>query len=155
MRRILLTGMSAAGKSTVVAELVARGHKAVDTDYGYVEVLPDGRQRWQEEAVQRLLDTEDAPVLFVAGSEENQVRFHPRFDAIVLLTAPLETLVERLDTRTTNPYGKSPEERQRFLADVAEVEPLLHRVATHVVDTRAPLTDVVDTVLRIAHVDGG
>ena len=55
MRRILLTGMSGVGKSTLVHELVARGHKAVDTDYGYCEVLPDGRQRWREDAVERLL----------------------------------------------------------------------------------------------------
>jgi dephospho-CoA kinase len=153
VRRILLTGMSGVGKSTLVAELAARGHKAVDTDDGYVDVLPDGRQRWREEAVEQLLDTEDAPVLFLAGCQENQVRFHPRFDAIVLLTAPLETLVERLDTRTGNPFGKAPEERARFLADVVEVAPLLRRVADHVVDTRAPLADVVATVLGLSGVD--
>jgi len=152
VRRVLLTGMSGVGKSTLVHELVARGHKAVDADYGYCEVLPDGRQRWREDAVEQLLDTEDAPVLFLAGSEENQVRFHPRFDVIVLLTAPLATLVERLDTRTNNPFGKAPEERERFLADVAEVEPLLRRVADHVVDTDAPLPAVVAAVLRVSGV---
>jgi dephospho-CoA kinase len=150
---VLLTGMSGVGKSTVVAELVARGHKAVDADDGYCEVLPDGRQRWREDAVERLLDTEDAPALFLAGSEENQVRFHPRFDVIVLLTAPLEILVGRLDSRTNNPFGKAPEERTRFLADVAEVEPLLRQVADHVVDTGAAVPDVVATVLRLSGVD--
>ena len=153
MRRILLTGMSGVGKSTLVHELVARGHKAVDADDGFCEVLPDGLQRWREDAVEQLLDTEDAPVLFLAGCEENQVRFHPRFDVIVLLTAPLATLVERLDTRTNNPFGKAPEERDRFLADVAEVEPLLRNVADHVVDTSAPLPDVVATVLHVSGVD--
>ena len=150
MRRVLLTGMSGVGKSTVVHELVARGHKAVDADDGYCEVLPDGRQRWREDAVEQLLDTEDAPVVFLAGCEENQVRFHPRFDVIVLLTAPLETMVARLDARTDNPFGKSPDERARFLADVAEVEPLLRKVADHVVDTSAPLPEVVAAVLRVS-----
>jgi dephospho-CoA kinase len=152
MRRVLLTGMSGVGKSTVVGELVARGHKAVDADDGCCEVLLDGRQRWREDLIELLLDTEDAPVLFLAGCEENQVRFHPRFDVIVLLTAPLATLVERLDRRTDNPFGKAPEERARFLADVAGVEPLLRRVAHHVVDTDAPLPDVVATVLRVSGV---
>jgi hypothetical protein len=37
----------------------------------------------------RLLATEDTEVLFVAGCEENQVRFHSQFDRIILLSAPL------------------------------------------------------------------
>jgi predicted ATPase len=32
MKRVLLTGMSGTGKSTVIKELAARGYKAVDTD---------------------------------------------------------------------------------------------------------------------------
>ena len=78
MKRVLLTGMSGTGKSSVVQELIARGYKAVDTDYGFCEVEPDGRQRWREDAIEKLLTTEDADVLFVAGCEENQGTFHPR-----------------------------------------------------------------------------
>jgi dephospho-CoA kinase len=38
--------MSGAGKSSVVAELVARGYQAVDTDDGFREVVPrSGQQR--------------------------------------------------------------------------------------------------------------
>ena len=153
MKRVLLTGMSGTGKSSVVRELVARGYKAVDTDDGLCELQPDGRQRWREDAVQELLDTEDADILFVAGCEENQVTFHPQFDQIVLLSAPLETLVERLETRTSNPFGKAPDERARFLDDVGTVEPLLRRVADHEVRTTAPLEDVVETILRLTDVD--
>ena len=150
MQRILLTGMSGAGKSAVVGELVARGYKAVDTDDGWCEVQPDGRQRWREAAIQELLDTEDVDVLFVAGCEDNQVVFHAQFDLVILLTAPLDVLVQRLETRTTNSYGREPGERRHFLDDVATVEPLLRGVADHTVDTTAPLEDVVETVLGIA-----
>ena len=149
MKRVLLTGMSGTGKSSVVRELVARGYKAVDTDDGWCEPLPGGRQQWREDAVQALLSTDDADVLFVAGCEENQVRFHPQFDHIVLLSAPLDTMLDRLATRTDNPYGKSDEERQRFLDDVETVEPLLRRVASHEVRTTVPLDEVVTTVLRL------
>jgi dephospho-CoA kinase len=149
VKRVLLTGMSGTGKSSVVAELVARGYLAVDTDDGFCEVLPDGRQRWREHAVAVLLDTEDAEVLFVAGCEENQVRFHPRFDHIVLLSAPPETLVERLAARTNNPFGKSPEELRRVLGDLEHVEPLLRRVADHEIVTTVPLDEVVRTLLRL------
>ena len=145
-------GMSGTGKSSVVAELVARGYKAVDTDNGFCEVLPDGRQRWREDAVEALLDTEDADVLFVAGCEENQVRFHPRFDYLVLLSAPQETLVERLATRTNNPFGRSPEELARVLADLESVEPLLRRMADHEIVMTVPLDEVVTTLLRLVDV---
>ena len=153
MKRVLLTGMSGTGKSSVVQELIARGYKAVDTDYGFCEVEPDGRQRWREDAIEKLLTTEDADVLFVAGCEENQGTFHPRFDHIVLLSAPLETMVERLETRTNNPYGKSRVEFDRFLEDVENVEPLLRRAADHEVRTDAPLDDVVATILRLVDVE--
>jgi hypothetical protein len=72
MKRVLLTGMSGTGKSSVVRELLARGYKAVDTDDGWSEPQPDGRQMWRENAIQALLAAEDADVLFVAGCEENQ-----------------------------------------------------------------------------------
>jgi hypothetical protein len=36
----------------------------------------------------------------------------------VLLSAPLETLVERLGTRIDNAYGKAPDELRRFLDEV-------------------------------------
>ena len=46
-------------------------------------------------------------------------------------------MVERLETRTNNPYGKSPLEFSRFLEDVEAVEPLLRRAADREVRTSA------------------
>ncbi len=106
-----------------------------------------------EDAIQELLATEDTNVLFVAGCDENQGKFHPQFDHIVLLSAPLETMIERLETRTTNAYGKSPLEFGRFLEDVETAEPLLRRAADHEVRTTAPLDDVVATILRLVDVE--
>ena len=140
--------MSGTGKSTVAHELASRGHRAVDVDQGYVVPTVDGRQAWDEPLIEALLDQDQGP-LFVCGLEENGVRFLPRFDAVVLLTAPVPVLTERLATRTTNPFGKAPEELARILADVREVEPLLRRIATHEIDTTAPLAEVVDEVERI------
>ena len=149
MKRVLLTGMSGTGKSSVVRELAARGYKAIDTDDGWCELLPDGRQRWREDAIGRLLATEDAGVLFVAGCEENQVVFHPRFDQIILLSAPAEVLVERLAARTTNPFGKEPDELVRILDDLQMIEPRLRKVADHEIQTTMPLGDVVAAVLAV------
>src|SRR5258708_18028532 len=65
-----------------------------------------------------------------------------------LLSAPLETLVERLATRTSNSFAKAPEELRRVLDDVETVDPLLRRMADHEVRTTVPLNEVVTTVLR-------
>jgi dephospho-CoA kinase len=150
VKRVLLTGMSGTGKSSVIEALSARGFKAVDTDHGWCEPLPDGRQRWREDAIGRLLDAEDADVLFVAGCEQNQVRFHRRFDLIILLSVPVEVLVERLASRTTNSFGRAPGELARVLDDLQAVEPLLRKAATHEIRATAPLGDVVAEVLRLA-----
>lgn len=133
----------------MIRALARRGYKAIDTDDGWSQPLPDGRQQWREDAIAKLLATEDAGVLFVAGCEENQVQFHPQFDVIVLLSAPSETVMDRLAARTGNPYGKAPEELSRVLADLHNVEPLLRQVADHEVRTTMPLDDVVATILRL------
>ena len=150
VKRVLLTGMSGTGKSSVIHALSARGFKAVDTDDGWCEPLPDGRQRWREDAIGELLDTENADVLFVAGCEENQVRFHPRFDLIILLSVPVEVLAERLASRTTNSFGRAPAELERVLDDAQTVEPRLRKAATHEIRTTMPLGDVVMAVLHLA-----
>ena len=142
--------MSGTGKSSVIRALAARGYKAIDTDDGWSQPLPDGRQQWREDAIAQLLATEDTGVLFIAGCEENQVQFHPQFDIIILLSAPPETLTERLARRTSNTYGKTPQELSRVLADLRNVEPLLRQVADHEVRTTMPLDDVVTAILRLA-----
>ena len=147
-RRVLVCGMSGTGKSTVATELAARGHRTVDVDFGYVVPTPDGRQLWDEPRIEALLD-DPTDLLFVFGLEENGVSLLPRFDAVVLLSAPVEVLTERLANRTTNPFGKDPAELARVLDNVREVQPLLRRVATHEIDTTAPLDKVVAEVERI------
>lgn len=150
MRRVLITGMSGTGKSSLIASLAALGYKAVDTDDGWCEPQPDGRQQWREDAIAALLATEDTHVLFVAGCEENQVKFHPQFDRIILLSAPADVLTQRLATRTDNPFGKSAEDSRRVLADLADVEPRLRAIADSEIDTTMPLGEVVRAVLHCA-----
>lgn len=151
MLRVLLTGMSGTGKSTLVTGLRERGYRAIDTDEGYCEPLPDGRQQWRLAAVRAVLDDERWPILFVAGCEQNQVILQGRFDLMVLLSAPEAVLRERLASRTSNPFGKDPRELARVMADLAEVEPLLRRAADFEIDTSADPKDVLDRVLQLAH----
>ncbi len=150
MKRVLLTGMSGVGKSSLVEELRARGFRAVDLDQpGWSASAPDGDWVWRETRVKELLAAEVGGWLFVSGCAENQVKFHPQFDHIVLLSTPKEVVLERLATRTNNPYGKRPEEIAEVLGYMDTVEPRLHRVAHHEVDTSVPLREVAMRVLHL------
>lgn len=42
----------------------------------------------------------------VSGTAENQGLFHDRIEYLVLLSAPLDILLERVSRRANNPYGK-------------------------------------------------
>lgn len=163
MRRILLTGMSATGKSTLTAALAARGYDAVDLDADawshWVDVFDDaepgtpvepGRDWvWRDDRVRGLLESRRSDILVVSGCSPNQAEFYPLLDAVVLLSAPDDVVVERLANRTGNDYGKGQGEAQRVLMLVREVEPLLRAGATHEIDTSRPFDDVLDAALRI------
>jgi dephospho-CoA kinase len=158
MKRVLVTGMSGTGKSTLIAELAARGYKALDADlddWSEWQPAADGSGVvgemdlvWREDRIHSLLSSEDAELLFFCGCASNQVKFYARFDHIILLSAPAPLIVERLATRTTNIYGKRPDEVARTLALKHTIEPRLRSVADLEVDTSAPLDQVLATVLR-------
>ena len=137
MRRILVTGMSGTGKSSALAELRARGYETVDTDEGDWSEWSDddGGYLWREDLITGRLDRERDGPLFVSGT----------------VSAPTDVILERLEVRTTNEYGKSKEERALILEHIAEVEPLLRATCTHELDGSRPLAELVDDLERIAH----
>ena len=158
--RILVTGMSGTGKSSALAELRRRGYRVVDTDDpGWREYresvdssdeLHGGEWLWVEDKITGLLDSDDGRSLFVQGCVRNQSKFYDRFDAVVLLSAPADVILDRVARRTTNSYGKSPIERAMILDDLATVEPLLRETATHELDASRPLDEVVADLVGIA-----
>jgi adenylate kinase family enzyme len=156
MTRVLITGMSGTGKSTALAELARRGHRVVDTDLPAwsIEVAwPDGsgaEQLWREDAMDALLAQHVTGWLFVAGCAWNQGSFYDRFDAVVLLSVPREVMLQRIATRSTNPFGKGAHEQQRILGDLEAVEPLLRATSTVEIVTTIPVTEVVDALESVA-----
>jgi energy-coupling factor transporter ATP-binding protein EcfA2 len=137
--RVLITGMSGAGKSTVLAALAARGHVVVDVDHdGWT--LPDGS--WDAPRMHALLAAH--PVVAVCGTGDNQGDFP--FDEVVYLLVPLTTLLGRLRSRTSNSYGRATEEQRDVARYVDEVEPLIRRTATVELDGTAPPAALADHV---------
>jgi adenylate kinase family enzyme len=141
--------MSGTGKSTVLAELAARGFRVVDTDEPGWKERRGEEEVWREDRISELLSGGDDGTLFVSGCVSNQGRFYDRFDAVVLLSAPADVILARIAGRSTNRYGKDPAERELVLADLAAVEPLLRETATHEVDATLPVAEVVERLIAI------
>jgi shikimate kinase len=139
--RVLLTGMSGAGKTTVLDELRRRGHMTVDTDYdGWIS--PDGT--WDERRMSGLLASE--PDVIVSGTAPNQGRFYDRFEHVVLLSAPIDVLLARTLTRTNNPYGRTSAQQAEIEEYTRTVEPLLRAGATLELDGRRPPAELADVI---------
>jgi dephospho-CoA kinase len=152
--------MSGTGKSSALAELGRRGYRVVDTDDpGWREYREDvessdelhrGEWLWVEERITELLDSDDGRSLFVGACVRNQSKFYDRFDAVILLSAPPDVILDRIARRTTNDYGKIPLERAMILDDLAMIEPLLRKGCTHELDASRPLADIVADLMTIA-----
>jgi len=143
--------MSGTGKSTALGELEKRGFQVIDTDEPPWSEWSDedGGYVWREDLIAKLLARNDGPTLYVSGTVSNQGRFYPQFDAVVLLSAPAQALLRRIESRTTNDYGKTSEQRELILGHLAQVEPLLRASCTHEIDATQPVDDVVAQLVEI------
>jgi shikimate kinase len=161
MARVLVTGMSGTGKSTALVELGRRGFRVVDADSpGWSEWIPsrdgsDGEWLWREDRIAQLLASDEQHTLYLSGCASNQGKFYDRFDAVVLLSAPADVILDRVEHRTTNDYGKGPGERERILSDLEAFEPRLRATSTHEIDATRPLAEVVDELVAIGRSSGG
>ena len=143
--------MSGTGKSTALVELARRGFCVVETDvapWSEWSEEADGYV-WNEELVSELLGREQKTTLYVAGTVSNQGRFYSHFDAIVLLSAPAEVVLRRIDSRTTNDYGRSNDEHERIISDISKFEPLLRATCTHEIDATQSIAAVVAELVAI------
>jgi dephospho-CoA kinase len=147
--------MSGTGKSSTLAALASHGHQTVDTDdpgWTVQSQTPDGPEPlWDLEMISALLDRHRVGWLFIAGCVANQRALYHRFDAVVLLSAPIDVLLERVSERA-NPFGSTSEDRTKIAADLAAYEPLLRAGADHEIVTTVPIAAVVSALEQVAAV---
>jgi len=64
----------------------------------------------------------------------------------VLISAPIDVLIERVSRRTNNPYGRTAEQQAEIAQYVESVEPLLRRGAPLELDGRTPVAELADII---------
>jgi dephospho-CoA kinase len=165
---VWVTGNAGVGKSTVCALLKSWGELAVDADW-------EGYNHWVDRATGEVVVDPPCPVpagwldrfawrisraevealaaktrdrtTFLCATVENEVDVWDLFDLVVCVVVDDETLRNRLLTRTTNSFGKHPEELAAVLEDNAGTESTYRRFGATIIDgTRSP-TEVADAIL--------
>jgi len=161
MRNYLIEGLSGTGKTSVCNELQRRGHHAVhgDRELAYAGDPETGDPRdvpahehhiWHVDRVRALVADKAHPATFFCGGSRNSSTFLGLFDGVFVLEVDLDTLNRRLDERPDDEWAAgAPVERERIVR--------WHETGQGVpengirIDATAPITHVVDDVLR--HID--
>ena len=150
MKRVLVTGMSGTGKSSLLHKLAARGYRTADTDYGGYFQTTGGERLWREDRVSALLSS--APMSSRACSSS---RARP---ATRSCSTPASTTSccsahrprswpDGWPREPPTPTGKDPAELAETLQYQQTVEPLLRASATLEVVTTVPVARVAGIVL--------
>lgn len=110
--------------------------------------VPDHQHHvWDVDRVGKLIADQNAPLTFFCGGSRNFPAFIDMFDGVFVLDVDAGTRNRRLDRRPGDEPGSEPAERELILR--------LHRTKEDsppgiVIDATAPLTDVVDEILRLS-----
>ncbi|SMB91621.1 hypothetical protein [Deinococcus hopiensis] len=82
------------------------GHRTDTDEWGAWATHPGGSTPdwvWREDRSRQLLTAPRAASLVLSGCKTNQGQFYGLLDAVVLLSAPVPVILERLAARTNNP----------------------------------------------------
>ncbi|WP_406071419.1 hypothetical protein OG372_31800 [Streptomyces sp. NBC_01020] len=170
MSLVWVTGNSGTGKSTVCEMLRVLGHAAFDSDEGFSRWIdrgtgeavtdppcpvPEGwldRYGWaiMRERVEALVEDSRSRVTFLCGSAENEADVRDLFDLTVCLVIDEDTLRHRLATRTTNTFGRHPEELAAALKWNPRMRAVYERRGATIIDTSKPVAEVVEHVIGAA-----
>ena len=134
MRRVLFTGMSGTGKSTMLAALKTQENIVLDLDYGgWIYADPhQGEPMFDISRLEAFFREHPQQDIYLAGTAVNQGQLYPHLSAVITLTAPLQVMHQRIMARRDNPYGQWPDEWRQIVEDKRRIEPMLIKGSDYV-----------------------
>ncbi|TDQ40673.1 AAA family ATPase [Aureibacillus halotolerans] len=153
---LFITGMSGTGKTTILSHLNQKGYKTIETDdhplvkKTYNPVLKETDWIWDKHKIQSILNDHTEGILFLSGAVSNQSHFYAYFDEVICFSAPLETILSRVEKRTTNPYGKTEAERNDIIDNFERFAGIIQASATVTIDTTRDIHQNVKEIEALA-----
>lgn len=171
MALIFITGNSGVGKSAVREELQRRGYEAHDTDendlsawqnmatgkfVSFPENPNERDNKWHDvhkwrmsrQKVEELAQHAKNKLVFLCGSPNNADDMLDLYDQVICLTLDKASLQHRLTNRTSNDYGKGPDELNSILGWHDSFQERYRSSGAIMVDASKPVTEVVNDILR-------
>lgn len=164
----LVTGLPGAGKSTVNAELKARGYESYDGDedklaqwfdeQGQVikiekeDINPKFLKHHSRGIARKIVEdlankAADKPI-FICNDPENEEELIDLFEQVFALMIDEDTERYRLANRTNATWGKRPFEIDYSLAFKEKWLPLIKKYDYVTIDATIPTSEIVDLILQ-------
>ena len=172
MPLVYITGPTAAGKSALREALTQRGYEAHDTDEDgiaawfnretgeaaeYPENVSDRTHTWlaqheflmERSRITELRSHTKERFVFLCGIPGNALGMADLFDTIICLVIDEHTMLDRVASRTANPFGKAPAERELIIRYREPTIDAYRTIGALMVDATRPINVVVNEVLAL------
>jgi gluconate kinase len=169
MSAVQITGISAAGKSTIAAELARRGLAVIDADNDPLlartvdaagvpvdeePAEPDlgwlarHSWAWDPARLDEVIRAVAPATLYVCGGAANELELADRFTHVFLLEIDEATMLKRLDAPSRdNEWGRIGDTREDLRRRRSGLQDRLRAAGAIPLDATQPLDQVVDAIL--------
>lgn len=171
MALIYITGIAGAGKSEVYKELKSRGYivYGIDEDQlaGFYDNetgerllnppqnpedrTPEWRKKYTykvpRKTIEELKSKSTDQDIYLCGVAGNEEEFLDLFDKLIALVIDDKTLEERITSRTTNNFGKTPHELAGIMDWQSNTSEYYRKYDYRVIDATQPVQEVVNEVI--------
>lgn len=168
MSAVLITGCSAAGKSTLAAVLARRGLASLDSDAdptlarsvdaagNVVEepAAPDSAWlaahswKWDPDRLDEIIRAAGPATLYICGGAANELELADRFVRLFFLEIDEATMLARLDAPDRdNDWGRIGDTREYLRRFLPDYQDRLRAGGAIPVDATQPLDQVADAIL--------